>query len=92
MHLATLQPPYTLHSTIMPSAKASSNTGSKSSSSNNNKPNNAIKEGPGSQGGTGVSKNFTESYGLKMYEPEEYEEAQAIQQAFRDEDKKNGGK
>lgn len=79
----------------MPSAKDStsktgSNNGSKSSSSNNNKSNNAAKGGPGSQGGTGVSKNFTESYGLKMHEPKEYEEAQAIQQAFRDEDKKQG--
>lgn len=78
----------------MPSAKdanatTTGNGANSSSSSSSNKNDNAAK-GAGSQGGTGVGKNFAESYGLKMYEPGEYEEAQAIQQAFRDQDAKQG--
>ena len=72
-----------------------------SSSNNNNNNNSSTKSanagktatgGPGSQGGTGVSKNFTESYGLKFHEPGDYQEAQNIQQAFRDADAKYGGR
>ncbi|KAF6235309.1 hypothetical protein HO173_006505 [Letharia columbiana] len=49
-------------------------------------------KGAGSQGGTGVSPNFAQSYGLKFHDPKDYAEAQAIQQAFRDQDAKQGGR
>ena len=49
-------------------------------------------KGAGSQGGTGVSPNFAHSYGLKFEDPKDYAEAKAIQQAFREQDAKGGGK
>lgn len=70
----------------MPSAdKSTSQNASKASSSQRQNT-----KGPGSQRGTGVSKNFAESYGLKFHDPKDYEEAKAIQQAFRDQDAKQG--
>ena len=47
-------------------------------------------KGAGSHGGSGVSKEFTESYGLKWHDQSGYKEAKAIQQAFRDQDNKQG--
>ncbi len=67
----------------MPPAKNSSSHNATSSSGQGTK-------GPGSQGGTGVTKNFAESYGLKVHDQKDYEEAKAIQQAFRDQDAKQG--
>ena len=72
----------------MPSQNPSSNYGTSKNTSNASSAQPA--KGPGSQGGSGVSKNFAESYGLKMHNPSDYKEAQAIQQAFRDQDAKGG--
>lgn len=70
------------------SSKKPSNPSSKSTSSTSQ-----ADQGPGSQGGTGVSPEFAHSYGLKYHDPNDYAEAKAIQQAFRDQDakQKHGG-
>ena len=70
---------------MSPESKSAKASSGKSTSSSN-----APSKGQGSQGGTGVSKNFTESYGLKYNDPNDYQEAKAIQQAFRDADAKQG--
>jgi len=70
----------------MPSA--SKQSGSSSSKANDNTSAGQSSKGAGSQGGTGVSKEFTESYGLKFHDKDDYAEAKAIQQAFRDQDAK----
>ncbi|KAL9067492.1 MAG: hypothetical protein Q9161_006842 [Pseudevernia consocians] len=67
---------------------SSTNTSSSKSTSSTNQSN----KGAGSQGGTGVSPNFAQSYGLKFHDPKDYAEAKAIQQAFRDQDAKQGGR
>ena len=68
----------------MPSSgKEPSSSSSKSTSSTGQ-----VNKGAGSQGGTGVSPNFAQSYGLKFHDQKDYAEAQAIQQAFRDQDAK----
>lgn len=72
----------------MPSSSKQPNGSSSKSSSSANQSN----KGAGSQGGTGVSPNFAQSYGLKFHDPKDYAEAKAIQQAFRDQDAKQGGR
>ncbi|KAL9102540.1 MAG: hypothetical protein Q9163_002319 [Psora crenata] len=67
-------------------SKSTNSSGSKSTSSASG----GSGKGQGSQGGTAVSKNFAASYGLKWYDKDDYDEAKAIQQAFRDEDAKQG--
>ena len=63
------------------------------SSSSSNKSTSATSQsanqgGAGSQGGTGVSQDFAQSYGLKYQDEKDYAEAEAIQRAFRDQDAK----
>jgi len=68
------------------STNISNTSGSKSTASSNQ----SSKGGVGSQGGSGVSTNFAASYGLKFHDQADYAEAKAIQQAFRDQDAKQG--
>lgn len=70
------------------SSKEPSSSSSKSTSSSTSQSD----KGAGSQGGTGVSQNFAQSYGLKFHDSKDYAEAKAIQQAFRDQDAKQGGR
>ena len=70
------------------SSKQPSSSNTKSTQSSNSQPT----KGPGSQGGTAVSPNFAQSYGLKYHDTKDYAEAKAIQQAFRDQDAKQGGR
>ena len=76
----------------MPSTNKEPSTSSSSSSSKSTSATAgpAAAKGPGSQGGSGVSPDFARSYGLKYQDPEDYAEAKAIQQAFRDQDAKEG--
>jgi len=72
----------------MPSSKnTTNNTGAKATTSSSSS---SGSKGRGSQGGTGVSKDFAESYGLKYHDAGDYQEAKNIQQALRDADKKYG--
>ncbi len=72
----------------MPSSnKQPGSSGSKSTSSTKQS-----NKGAGSQGGTGVTPNVVQSYGLKFHDPKDYAEAKAIQQAFRDQDAKQGSR
>lgn len=66
-----------------PKAAASTNASSNKSST-------AKQAGQGSQGGSGVTPNFAQSYGLKYHDPADYQEAKDIQQAFRDADAESG--
>ena len=70
---------------------SSPSTASANDSTSSNKPSSvSTSTGQGSQGGSGVSPRFAQSYGLKFHDPNDYQEAKNIQQAFRDADKQGG--
>ena len=73
----------------MPSPSSNQQPSSSSSNKSTSATSQSTKQGgAGSQGGTGVSQNFAQSYGLKYHDEKDYAEAKAIQQAFREQDAK----